>query len=95
MEFLPPDIINEWGLASLEGNERTEAVQKIGKMIYQAVLSKSQENLVDEDKQELNKILENDYSTVKDVLIFLKSKINNFDDLVRGERENLKKEIIL
>ncbi len=93
--ILSKDIIEEWGLGSLPPDKQADVVDRMGKMIYQAVLVRALDILSDKEQEEFDSILDNDTSTPQDVLSFLKSKIPTFDQMVMEERNNLKRDLLV
>ena len=95
MNILSKDIVREWGLDGLSEPKQVELVERIGKLLYQAVLVRSLDILSEKEEAELDTILDTDTSTAQDVLIFLQSKIKMFDAFVTEEREKLKEDIVV
>ncbi|MDQ5948985.1 MAG: hypothetical protein QG589_110 [Patescibacteria group bacterium] len=95
MNILPKEIITEWGLQSLPEQKQIEIVDRIGHMLYQAVLVRSLDILSDEEQEEFDVLLDNDGTTPQDVLVFLHSKIPTFQLLVAEEKDKLKDELML
>ena len=93
--ILSKEIIKEWHLDTLPETKREEAVNKIGRILYQAILVRTLEILSEDDQNELDTLMDKDTTTPKDVLLFLKKKIPTFEALVKEERENLKRDILL
>ena len=92
MTILSKDIVKDWGISSLHESEQTSAVNRIGKLIYQAVLVRSLDILSEKEETELDLLLDEDNTTPEDVLTFLQSKIPTFDQLVLEERAKLKED---
>jgi hypothetical protein len=95
MNILSKDIIHEWGLQDLPETKQIELVDRIGKLLYQAILVRSMDILSEKEEGELDVLLDNDATTAQDVLIFLQSKIKNFDTIVAEEREKLKEDVMI
>lgn len=93
--ILSKEIIKEWKLDSLPETKREEVVNRIGRILYQAILVRTLEILSDEEQTELDGIMDKNETTPKDVLLFLKKKIPTFETLVKEERDNLKSDILL
>lgn len=93
--ILSKDIIEDWGLGSLPPDKQADVVDRMGKMIYQAVLVRALDILSDKEQEEFDLVLDNDTSTPQDVLTFLQSKIPTFDQLVIEERNSLKQELLV
>lgn len=93
--ILSKEITKEWGLDSLPSEKREETVSRIGRILYQAILVRTLDILSDSEQDELDDLMNKNTTTPKDVLLFLKSKIPTFEDLLREERDNLKDQILL
>jgi len=93
MNILSKEIIKEWGLASLPQSKQSEMVDRIGRIMYQAILVRSLDILSESDQDELDALLDKDNTTPEDTLKFLKSRIPTFDRLLTEERKNLKEEL--
>ncbi len=93
--ILPSDIVKEWGLESLPYEKQLEMVERIGKIIYQALLVKSLDILSEKEQVEFDLLLDEDTTTPDDVLGFLQKKIPNFEEIVLEERKNLKKDLFI
>src|SRR5436189_3780640 len=95
MNILSKEIIKEWGLSSLPEAKQKETVNRIGRILYQAVLVRSLDILSSDEQSEMDALLEVDSTTPQDVLLFLKSKIPTFEVLLVEERKNLKEDLLL
>lgn len=93
--ILSKDIIEEWGLGSLPQEKQVEMVERIGKIIYQALLVRSLDILTEKEQAEFDLLLDEDTTTPDDVLSFLNKKIPNFESIVLEERKNLKKDLLI
>lgn len=93
--ILSKDIIEDWGLGSLPPDKQADVVDRMGKMIYQAVLVRALDILSKKEQEEFDVILDKDSSTPQEVLAFLKSKIPTFDQLVIEERNSLKQDLMV
>ncbi len=93
--ILSKDIIEDWGLGSLPPDKQADVVDRMGKMIYQAVLVRALDILSEKEQGEFDLVLDNDSSTPQDVLTFLQSKIPTFDQLVIEERNSLKQDLMV
>lgn len=93
--ILSAEIIKEWNLVTLPVNKREEVVNKIGRILYQAVLVRTLEILSPEEQDELDDLMDKDTTTPKEVLLFLKKKIPTFETLLKEERENLRRDILI
>lgn len=95
MNLLSKDIIHEWGLGKLPEVKQVEIVERIGRMIYQAILVRALDILTEKEQTELDLLLDEDTTTPQDVLVFLNSKIPTFERLVQDERNSLKEDILV
>lgn len=93
--ILSKDIIQEWGLESLPEIKQVEVMDRVGKLLYQALLVKSLDILSETEQTEFDLLLDEETSTPQDVLIFLKSKIPTFDIMVLEERNKLKDDLLV
>jgi len=93
--ILSKDVIKEWGLQSLPPDKQEDFVERIGKMMYQAILVKALDILSEKEQTEFDLLLDEDATTPNEVLAFLKSKIPTFDQLVMEERESLKEDLLI
>ena len=93
--ILSKDIIAEWGLQSLPEIKQIEMVDRIGRLLYQALLVRSLDILSDNEQTEFDKLLDLEKTTPEDVLFFLKSKIPTFDQMVIEERDKLKEDLLV
>ncbi len=93
--ILPTDIVKEWGLDSLPYEKQLEMVERIGKIIYQALLVRSLDILSEKEQEEFDELLDQDSTTPDDVLGFLQKKIPNFEKIVLEERKSLKNDLLL
>lgn len=89
------DIIKEWGLQSMSPEKQEEMVERIGRMLYQAILVRSLDILSEKEQNEFDTILDNDDTTPQNVLAFLESKIPTFQTLLSEEKMNLKRDILV
>ena len=93
--ILSKDIIKEWELESMPPTEQEEMVEHIGRILYQAILVKSLDILSDKEQDELDALLDKDETTPQTVLIFLESKIPTFQDLLKEEKGNIKRDLMI
>lgn len=90
MTIIPKNIIDEWNLESLDEQGRIEAVDRIGALVYQAILVRSLDILSDKDQVELDALLDKDDTVASGVIALLKAKIPTFDILLTEEKERVK-----
>ncbi len=72
--ILSKEIIKEWDLQGLPISEQEEMVERIGLILYQAILVKSLDILSDKEQDELDLLLDKDETTPQIVMAFLNSK---------------------
>ena len=94
-DFLSKDIIKEWGLENLSTEKQMDLVDRIGKMMYQAILVRSLDILSEKEQTEFDLLLDEDNTTPDHVLSFLQKKIPTFDKLVLDERVHLKEDLLV
>ena len=68
-----------------------EVLNKISKIIFQSVLVRVLPMLTEEKQKEYDQILESDNG--ENLFIFLRDNIENFEEIIKEEGENLKKEL--
>jgi pheromone shutdown protein TraB len=91
---LSKDIIKEWGLGTLPNDKQLEMVERIGRIIYQAVLVRSLDILSEKDQNEFDDLLDQDTTTPDDVLAFLQRKIPTFEQIMLEERRNIREDLM-
>ncbi len=89
------DIIKEWGLQSMPPEKQEEIIERIGRMLYQAILVRSLDILSEKEQNEFDTILDKDDTTPQNVLAFLESKIPTFQTLLSEEKMSLKRDILV
>jgi hypothetical protein len=94
-DILSKDIIKEWGLESLPPEKQMDMIDRIGKMVYQAILVKALDILSEKEQTEFDLLLDENTTTPQDVLAFLQSKIPTFEQLVLEEKQNLKQDLLI
>ena len=95
MDLLPKETIKEWGLQNLPPEKQVEMIDRIGRLLYQALLVRSLDILSEKEQTEFDLLLDEDTTTPEDVLSFLASKIPTFEILLNEEREKLKQDILV
>ncbi len=93
-DLILKNIEKELGLESLPEKEKNEILLRISVIIYQGVMLKIIDILSEEDQETLNTFFkdESEQDQGDKILEFLKSKIENLDDVVLEEVEKFKKE---
>lgn len=87
--------IIEWGLGTLSESAQVEMIDRIGRLLYQALLVRSLDILSEKEQEELDRLLDQDSTSPDDVFIYLSQKIPTFNILVKDEREKLKEDILM
>ncbi len=95
MNPLSKDIIAEWGLAELPQEEQIDMVDRIGRLIYQALLVRSLDILSEVEQTEFDLLLDEDTTTPEEVVLFLERKIPTFKLLLKEEVNKLKADILI
>lgn len=95
MNILSKEIIQSWGLEKFPEAKQLEMVDRIGRLLYQAVLVQSLDILSDKEQTELDLLLDEDTTTPQEVLVFLHAKIPTFDALIKEEQDKLKADIFV
>lgn len=93
--ILSADIIKEWNLGALPEVRRVEMVERIGKIMYQALMVRSLDILTPKEHEEFDLLLDDDETTPDDALMFLKKKIPDFEKIMLEERRALKRDLLI
>jgi len=97
MDILQKNITKELGLENLPEDKKEEVYLRVSKIIYQNIMIRVVEILDEEQKDEFNKLLDEDSQTEEEsdkILEFLRFKIENFDDIVSEEIVRFKEESV-
>ncbi len=89
------DVIKEWGLQSLSPEKQEEMVERIGRIMYQAILVRTLDILSEKEQDEFDALLDKDETTPQTVLAFLSSKIPTFEQLLQEEKAALKRDLLI
>lgn len=95
MNPLSKDIVSEWGLGELPLEEQIDMVDRIGRLIYQALLVRSLDILSEVEQTEFDLLLDEDTTTPEEVVLFLERKIPTFKLLLKEEVNKLKSDILV
>lgn len=93
--ILSKEIIEEWELTNLSEIKQIEMVDRIGRLLYQALLVQSLDILSESEQTELDLLLDEETTTPQDVMAFLKTKIPTFDMMIVEERNKLKEDLLV
>lgn len=92
MSTIKENLMDLFELDKMPPEKATEMVDRLGKLVFQAVLVRALPALSEEDLAEYEKIV--DSKQEGDVLFkFLSEKVPNFDNIVAEESENLRAEM--
>lgn len=92
--ILSKDIAKEWGVSTLSPEKQREFINRVSRVLYQAILVRSLEELTLDEEKELDSLLDSDSTTPEKVVRFLRDKIVHFDDLLKDERRKLKEDFV-
>ncbi|HUY69710.1 MAG TPA: hypothetical protein VMU70_01670 [Candidatus Tyrphobacter sp.] len=84
-EELKQNVIKGLGLELLTPDQQEDALDKIGRLIYQGTLERALERLSDSDLDEFEKNFSGDNADPEAVMRFLKDKIPDLDRLTEEE----------
>lgn len=73
--ILSKDIIKEWGLENLSPDKQEETVERIGRILYQAILVRSLDILSEQEQEEFDQLLDKDETTPQVALADRKSVV--------------------
>src|ERR1035437_1223684 len=93
--ILSKDMVAEWGLGSLPEIKQVEMVDRIGRLLYQAILVRSLDILSEKEQTEFDLLLDEDTTTPQDVLKFLATKIPTFEQMRQEEVVKLKEDLLV
>lgn len=85
------NIVLTLGINSLPVEQQKEAMERLGSLVYQEVMLRVVDILTDEEKDELEKIIEKN-ADPEEMFGFLSLKISNLDQIVKEESEKLRTE---
>ena len=93
--ILSKDMVAEWGLGKLPEIKQVEMVDRIGRLLYQAILVRSLDILSEKEQTEFDLLLDEDATTPEDVLKFLATKIPTFEQMRQEEVNKLKGDLFV
>lgn len=93
MDNTATTLISALGLdpLTMAPEEQQALLERVGTLIYQAVLIRVMEVLSDEDVEEFEKLLDTGADQDK-IFSFLRIKVMNLDDIIREEAAKFKEE---
>jgi hypothetical protein len=86
-------IIKNWGLEHMSSEEQESILDKVGTLVFQAVVTRGLSFLSEEDQDNLEKELEGKEDPHQYVLDFLSGHISGFEVLIRDEVESIKRQL--
>ena len=93
--ILSKDMVAEWRLGALPEIKQVEMVDRIGRLLYQAILVRSLDILSEKEQTEFDLLLDEDTTTPQEVLKFLAGKIPTFEEMRQEEVEKLKEDLLV
>lgn len=84
-DTIKTNLINALGLESLTETEQEEALLRIGNIIFQSTLMRVLEELDEAAKAELDKLLSLPSRDEEAILMFLRARVQNFDEIMNEE----------
>lgn len=79
------------GIEKLTQVEQDNMMMKLGDLVYERVLIRCYKLMSEEDEIAFEKLVENN-STPEELLVFLKEKIPNIEDIITEEAEKVAKD---
>ncbi len=95
MNALSKKLIADWDMESLSEQERIDFIDRVSRLVYQAVLVRSLDILSVVEQEELDRLLDVNSTTPEDVFVFLDKKIPTFHMLVKDEVEAVKQDVLV
>jgi hypothetical protein len=84
MNPIQKNIESALELENLSPEERQEIILRVGALIYQNVLMRVMETMSEEDQNEFEKLLDGN-AKPEEIFMFLKNKVNNFEEIILEE----------
>jgi hypothetical protein len=92
MQNIKKNLIDLFELEKLAPEKMLTIVEKLSRLVFQAVLVQVLPLLSEEDMTEYDRITESEEGGEK-LFLFLKEKVPNFEEIVQEEAENLHDEL--
>ncbi len=86
-------LMEELGLTDLPQDKQEELIIKMTEVLLRRIFLETMEKLDDSGKNEYQKLVEGENATPEKMEEFLKSKINNYDQLVQKVVDEFKEEM--
>jgi len=86
-------IIKNWGLEHMSSEEQESILDKVGTLVFQAVVSRGLSLLSEEDQEKLDKELEGKENSPEYALDFFNNHISGFEVVIADEVESIKRQL--
>lgn len=89
------NMVKEWGLEKLSQEEQDSYIERIGKLIYQAVIVRASEEMSSADQAAFDAFMnEHPEAEAPAILDFLSGRIDTFAALIAEETAKLKEMLV-
>ena len=92
MDKINKDLFELFGLEKMPPEKGAEMVERLGKLVFQAVLVRTLPLLSEGDMSEYEQVTEND-NKIEDILEFLSKKVPDLNVIIKEEAEILHDEM--
>ena len=79
------NLIEKLGWSNLPLTDQEYLVERTGGLIFQKIMAQILHNLTDSEQDELDKLLSEESVDVEKLLLFIKEKIPNSDEIIQKE----------
>jgi len=90
--ILQQSIIEELGLQNLPEDKKEEILTKMGDVLFKRILLETLESLNEEDQKKFGEMVAAK-ANAEEVELFLKSKIENYEEFMKKVAEDFKNEL--
>jgi len=90
-EILEKDLVEKLGLESLPREKQLEIIERTGSVIFAAIMQEAILRVPEQELDTLDELLSDPQNTDK-VYVFLKEKVDKFDELVEKVITDFKKD---
>ena len=91
-ETIKQRMIQSLGLGALPPAEQDEALNRVGRILFQAVLMRAAEDLEESKQEELSRLLGADQPDPQQLMAFLQTNVPDFETIMREEVARFKEE---
>lgn len=88
---LKKKIIEDFGLGKMPPEEQDKFIEKIGNMLFEAVIERSIDNMDKEAMTDFDEVISNAGEDYQKVITFLSQRVEGFKEIVSEEMARLKK----